>query len=104
MENRKTELIDRHKIIEKIEPWLYSVGRGESELNMLRAVIEELKEAAAIDAEPVVRCKDCQYYDYAEICNAGRLSGDENGYCHEGVRRSGGIYMNRDKEVRPRAN
>ena len=88
MKKGTIELIDRNEIIRKIEPWLYSDGRGDSELYMLRAVIEVLKEAPVSDAVLVVRCKDCQYYDYAEICNAGRLSGNENGYCHEGVRRS----------------
>ena len=98
MKKRAIELIDRNEILRKIEPWLYSVGRGDSELYMLRAVIAVLKEAPAIDATHVVRCKDCQYYDYAEICNAGRLSGGENGYCHEGVRRSGEIQRsNKDK-------
>ena len=32
-----SDLIDREAAIRKIEPWLYSEGRGESELNMLRA-------------------------------------------------------------------
>ena len=38
-----SDLIDREAAIRKIEPWLYSKGRGESELNVLRAVIAELK-------------------------------------------------------------
>ena len=42
-----SELIDREAAISKIETWLYSDGRGESELNMLRAVIAELKSLPA---------------------------------------------------------
>ena len=62
MKKRAIELIDRNEILRKIEPWLYSDGRGDSELYMLRAVIAVLKETPAIDAVPVVRCKDCQSY------------------------------------------
>ena len=42
-----SDLIDRKAAIRKIEPWLYSEGRGESEINMLRAVIAELKSLPA---------------------------------------------------------
>ena len=51
-----SELIDREAAISKIEPWLYSEGRGESELNMLRAVIAELKSLPA--AQRWVRCEE----------------------------------------------
>ena len=51
-----SDLIDREAAISKIEPWLYSEGRGESELNMLRAVIAELKSLPA--APRWVRCEE----------------------------------------------
>ena len=51
-----SDLIDREAVIRKIEPWLYSKGRGESEINMLRAVIAELKSLPA--AQRWVRCED----------------------------------------------
>ena len=51
-----SELIDREAAIRKIEPWLYSEGRGESELNILRAVIAELKSLPA--APRWVRCEE----------------------------------------------
>lgn len=51
-----SDLIDREAAIRKIEPWLYSKGRGESEINMLRAVIAELK---SLPASPRwVRCEE----------------------------------------------
>ena len=43
-----SDLIDREAAIRKIEPWLYSKGRGESEINMLHAVIETLKDMPSI--------------------------------------------------------
>ena len=51
-----SDLIDREAVISKIEPWLYSEGRGESEINMLRAVIAELKSLPA--APRWVRCEE----------------------------------------------
>ena len=51
-----SDLIDREAAIGKIDPWLYSKGRCESEINMLRAVIAELKSLPA--ATRWVRCED----------------------------------------------
>lgn len=51
-----SDLIDIEMAISKIEPWLYSEGRGESELNMLRAVIDTMKSLPA--APRWVRCED----------------------------------------------
>lgn len=48
---------------------------------------EEIRFAPTVDAEVVVRCKDC--YQSVVIgnvlhCTYWRKNTDENGYCHEG--------------------
>lgn len=40
----------------------------------------EINNAPTIDAEPVVRCKDCKFWDECDEL-------DENGYCHHGERK-----------------
>lgn len=39
-----------------------------------------LVDAPTIDAVPVVRCKDCKWWDECDEL-------DENGYCHHGERK-----------------
>lgn len=56
-----SDLIDREAAIRKIEPWLYSKGRGESEINMLRAVVDTLKNMTA--APRWVRCEEVKPND-----------------------------------------
>lgn len=78
-----SELIDREAAIRKIEPWLYSEGRGESELNILRAVIAELKSLPA--APRWVRCEErlpkpgqvCLVYDEDGYMNVATYTGDK---------------------------
>ena len=44
-----------------------------------KEVWRALRESPTIDAEPVVRCKDCKWWDECDEL-------DENGYCHHGER------------------
>lgn len=67
-----SELIDREVAIRKIEPWLYSEGRGESEINMLRAVIDTLKNMTAVPRW--VRCEEEMPKEYGEYL--GYANGD----------------------------
>ena len=60
------DLIDRQAAIRKIEPWLYSKCRGESEINMLRAVIDTLKNMTA--APRWVMCEEG-----CDLCRDDRL-------------------------------
>lgn len=41
-----------------------------------------------VDAVPVVRCKDCKYFQQLNRCSVRTESySDPNGYCHLGVRK-----------------
>lgn len=49
-----------------------------------------LREAPAVDAVEVVRCKDCEYYlsvMYGSHCELSGIEMDKNGYCSYGERR-----------------
>lgn len=50
----------------------------------LDAVIES---APSVDTEPVVRCKDCVYWDATEKACMDMMTADENGFCSWGERR-----------------
>lgn len=54
---------DLDDLQKNFELWL-RVGEdyNEAERNMLKAVIHEVKTVPTVDAVPVVRCKDCEYY------------------------------------------
>lgn len=75
-------LIDGDALWEKLddEPWFDNADRDEVALPIVNA-------APTVDAEVVVRCKDC--YQSVVIgnvlyCTYWRKNTDENGYCHEG--------------------
>ena len=44
------------------------------------------KEAHAIDAVPVVRCRECAYYDGTGACTAQARAVFADGYCNNGTR------------------
>lgn len=50
----------------------------------LKDVIDCLEHASNIDAEPVIRCKDCRWQ---EECSITELWGGGNGYCRSGERK-----------------
>lgn len=75
-------LIDGDDLWERLdnEPWFDNADRDEIALPIVSA-------APTVDAEVVVRCKDC--YQSVVIgnvlhCTYWRKNTDENGYCHEG--------------------
>lgn len=75
-------LIDGDALWEKLddEPWFDNADRDEVALPIVDV-------APTVDAEVVVRCKDC--YQSVVIgnvlyCTYWRKNTDENGYCHEG--------------------
>lgn len=56
-------------------------------INGIETVLEYAEQLPTVDAEVVVRCKDC--YQSVVIgnvlyCTYLRKNTDENGYCHEG--------------------
>lgn len=75
-------LIDGDDLWERLdnEPWFDNADRDEIALPIVSA-------APTVDAEVVVRCKDC--YQSVVIgnvlhCTYWSKDTDENGYCHEG--------------------
>lgn len=96
----ETDLIDRQAAIDKFEPWLKVEGCSEGELNMLKAVLYELRFMPSAHQE-IIRCKDCK--DYQEgfdidekpfsRCNGSiRTYGQTspNWYCADAERRTDG--------------
>lgn len=57
-----------------------------------RKVISWINHAPTIDAVPVVRCKDCKYWDTKGICDlhteVNAVWMDANDFCSKGERRS----------------
>lgn len=92
------ELISKSALLEEIAglvPYCgYCDGYGFVQLD---CVEDAVKEAAVVDAVPVVRCKDCicctvKKYDfnneiYSCFCNAFVHSVKENDYCSWGERK-----------------
>ena len=56
-----------------------------------QAVCDAIYEAPTIDAVPVVRCKDCTYYEYSnagDFCSSTGAGMPEDGYCSDGERKA----------------
>lgn len=91
-------LIDADALINKRRIISYTYPNGlMSEPGVL---LKDIEKAPTIDAVPVVRCKDCKYYEpdlYANpwgvCCNRGWFVNDtghdvdENGYCYRAERK-----------------
>ena len=85
------ECIEREATIKRIKE-VYCVGCNSYNGVRCRAcgtgdAIDMIEDAPAVDAEVVVRCKDC--YQSVVIgnvlhCTYWGKNTDENGYCHEG--------------------
>ena len=85
------ECIEREATIKRIKE-VYCAGCNSYNGVRCRAcgtgdAIDMIEDAPAVDAEVVVRCKDC--YQSVVIgnvlhCTYWRKNTDENGYCHEG--------------------
>lgn len=81
------DLISRSEVLAALSSRL-------SIVDMIR-VAEIVESVPAVEAEPVVRCKDC---DFGEICQATwdkkvwcgcwKLFQPQNGFCHRGERRA----------------
>ena len=66
-------LIDQQKAIDKFKPWLKVKGYSEGELNMLRAVINELENLPPAEPWPI-RCRDCYWWTKQEASLQGRCA------------------------------
>ena len=52
-----------------------------------------LAHTPTIDAVPVVRCKDCKFFQYGDYCSGDKMEHSharENDFCSYGERKDGG--------------
>ena len=75
----------------RIEQYILNNCSDNEEIN---AIYAEIVDAPTVDAEPVVRCKDCQYFGrldheiYCYMLGANKtIKFSENGYCAWGERK-----------------
>ena len=66
--NMSDDVIYRQATIDKFEPWLKVKGYNEGELNMLKAVLYELKCLPSAQPELDEWCTDCKEYDQERHC------------------------------------
>lgn len=84
------EYIEREAVIKAMEKADYTAIADDADsckTDYLREIIESVP---AVDAVPVVRCKDCAHL-YGAMCAAcGLLPRKPNDFCSRGERRDGG--------------
>lgn len=71
-------LIDGDELEEKA--WRFKLDSRE-------LIAKMIEDAPTIDAVPIVRCKDCEYWDAKELYCCDFLTQDEMGFCKWGKRR-----------------
>ena len=101
-----TDLISRQAILDKFEPWLKVKDYNDGELNMLKAILYEIRFMRSAQPD-IVRCKDCKHWmpydwmfsevwrsknmaDYPEDeigCNLCDMAMKSNDFCSRGERR-----------------
>lgn len=86
-----TDLIDRQVAIDKFEPWLKVRGYSEGELNMLKAVLYEIRFLPSASAVEIVRCRECKHNpnDTWFECPIAHLPYNEDRWCWKGERKDG---------------
>ena len=72
-ETHACDLVDRQAAIDKFKPWLKVKGYSEGELNMLRAVINELENLPPTEPK-LIRCRDCYWWTKQEASLQGRCA------------------------------
>lgn len=84
-------LIDKAALLNRIATEVHY--DSEHSLEMYAKLLNEINDAPTVDAEPVVRCKDCKYmtehYDVDGnvpywTCSQWDSGTDYDGYCHYG--------------------
>lgn len=78
-------LIDAERIVYS---WIIDKDGEEHDGITLQSIIDKMP---TVDAEPVVRCKDCKYWEYDVIFSDGWCRGKHQGnpswFCADGERR-----------------
>lgn len=67
------------------------------EYSVEHVLVSAIRDAPTIDAEPLVRCKDCQHWgtghggetDKIKVCEFANYMVGKNGYCVYGERKDG---------------
>lgn len=84
-------MIDADALIEDIKSfWDWDSIDGITSTTVLKQTITDISHAPTIDAVPVVRCKECQYYHqtFCEIWSKyGTIQTREQGFCYMAERR-----------------
>lgn len=91
-----TDLIDRAALLADIEEAVVFSGRPGiqfAEISGANKIIDRIKAAPAVDAESVVRCKECKWLydemdDYCCRSHRGLVQMCENSYCSYGERKN----------------
>ncbi len=83
----KQKLIDREKLRMELRK-LFAEYPNLIDKGLAYAVEDVIDEAPIVEAEPVVRCKDCEFYsgEY-QYCANDFIIAKRNGYCSFGERR-----------------
>lgn len=55
-----TDLISRQAILDKFEPWLKVKDYNDGELNMLKAILYEIRFMRSVQPE-IIRCRNCKF-------------------------------------------
>lgn len=59
---------------------------------------EQVMHAPTIDAEPVVRCKDCEYFEYGNYCSESKMEHSKcrpDDFCSYGKRKTAEVQDER---------
>lgn len=75
-------LIDADKLLEKLAKMIEYCKKdnGVNGLTALFQAGDAIMDCKAVDAVPVVRCKDCKYFQYGDYCIEDKM---EHSHCHE---------------------
>ena len=94
-----TDCISRQALLDKFEPWLKVNDYNDGELNMLKAVLYEIRFMRPVQPE-IIRCKDCKHFKqvFAPNSNDG-LCGHWHSKCDARTNRNGYCSHAERKEV-----
>lgn len=68
-----------------------TIGDQKGPAEMRFVFWQDIEKAPTIDAVPVVRCRECEYYNRAlQLCNNGLGSRPFEFYCADGKKMDGG--------------
>lgn len=87
-------LIDADAVAEAIKDEITEAKGIDADPNFtagLKLGLAYVNTAPTVDAVPVVRCKDCAYYEYSnagDFCSSTGAGMPEDGYCSDGERKA----------------